>query len=68
MKIVKARKRPPRAVSSRKRARKRDPHDAAIDKRIAAGDDPEAFLCLDCYCWSVDPVFCGCWARAVFPE
>jgi hypothetical protein len=43
-------------------------HESAIEKRIAAGEDPEAFLCIDCYCWSLDPVFCGCWARAVFPE
>ncbi len=62
------RKRPRRATVARKRARKPDTHEATIGKRIAAGEDPEAFLCIDCYCWSVDPVFCGCWARAVFPE
>jgi len=43
-------------------------HDAHIDKRIAAGEQPEAFLCIDCFCWSVDPAFCACWSRAVFPD
>ena len=57
------RRAPPRR---RKPARPND-HDAAIDKRIAAGEEPEAFLCIDCFCWSLEPAFCGCWARAVFP-
>ena len=55
----------------RKRARASDRHAAieeAIEKRIAAGEEPESFLCVDCFCWSLEPVFCGCWARAVFLE
>ena len=49
-------------------ARGRQAHDAVIAKRIAAGEDPESFLCVDCLCWHVDPAFCACWSRAVFPE
>jgi hypothetical protein len=60
-------RRPGRGVAKRPRRRGAD-HETAIEKRIAAGEDPEGFLCIDCYCWSLDPVFCGCWARAVFPE
>jgi hypothetical protein len=51
----------------RKRPRPADA-DAAIEKRIAAGEEPEAFLCIDCVCWSLEPLFCGCWTRALFPE
>jgi hypothetical protein len=57
-----------REVARRKRARRAADSEAAIEKRIAAGEEPEAFLCIDCFCWSLEPVFCGCWARAVFPE
>jgi hypothetical protein len=67
MRILKRRKRPAPSAPTRKRARRPDPVERAIAKRIAAGEEPEAFLCIDCYCWSEDPVFCGCWARAVFP-
>ena len=67
MRLPKRRKRTAAAAPSRKRVRRDDPVERAIAKRIAAGEDPEAFLCIDCYCWSEDPVFCGCWARAVFP-
>jgi hypothetical protein len=40
--------------------------EAAIARRVAAGEDGEAFLCIDCFCWSLEPAFCGCWTRAVF--
>ncbi len=42
--------------------------EAAIAKRIAAGESADAFLCVDCSCWSLEPAFCGCWVRAVFVE
>jgi hypothetical protein len=56
-----------RALPPPKRTRRQDP-ESRIEKRIAAGEEPEAFLCIDCFCWSLEPVFCGCWARAIFPD
>jgi hypothetical protein len=56
-----------RTARRRKGARADDP-DIAIDKRISAGEDPESFLCIDCVCWSLDPLLCDCWTRALFPE
>jgi hypothetical protein len=62
----------PRAKKKKKARRKtavrgRQNHDAVIAKRIAAGEDPEAFLCIDCVCWHVEPALCACWSRALFP-
>jgi hypothetical protein len=56
-----------RNAAARRRSRP-DPTEAAIAKRIAAGEQADAFLCIDCFCWSLEPAFCGCWARAVFVE
>ena len=42
----------PRSPSRRRRP---DPEEALIDARIAAGEDPEAFLCLECFCWMIEP-------------
>ena len=57
-----------KARTRRKTARRiRDAHDALIAKRIKAGEEPEAFLCIDCVCWHVEPAFCACWTRAIFP-
>ena len=64
---MKARK-PARATAPRPVRGRPVDHDAAIEKRIAAGEEAEAFLCIDCFCWSLEPVFCGCWARAAFPH
>ena len=58
-----------KARTRRKTARRvRDVHEALIAKRVAAGEDPEAFLCVDCMCWHAEPAFCACWSRALFPE
>jgi hypothetical protein len=40
--------------------------DAAIARRVSRGEPADAFLCIDCLCWSLEPAYCGCWARAVF--
>ena len=58
-----------KARARRKTARRgRDAHEALIAKRIAAGEEPEAFLCIDCVCWHVEPALCACWTRAIFPD
>jgi hypothetical protein len=37
-----------------------------IARRIALGEDPDDFLCFDCWCWMLEPALCGCWERPVF--
>jgi hypothetical protein len=37
-----------------------------IDRRIAAGEDPQAFLCVECWCWMVEPAYCLCHERALW--
>jgi len=56
----------PRPPRSRSRRRRPDPEEALIDARIAAGEDPEAFLCLECFCWMVEPAYCLCRERAIW--
>lgn len=60
-------RRPARSAPGRRKRPRTADWEADIEKRIAAGEEPEAFLCIDCFCWSLEPVFCGCWARAIFP-
>ena len=65
-------KRAPKARSARRPARRvrpsRRPHpdEAAVDRRIAAGEDAEIFLCVECWCWMLDPAYCLCRERALW--
>jgi hypothetical protein len=47
--------------------RRRRPHrdERVIEARIAAGESPESFLCLDCFCWMLEPAYCLCRLRAL---
>jgi hypothetical protein len=56
------------AQSSRgaRSSRRAHPDEAAIDRRIAAGEDPEIFLCLECRCWMLEPAYCLCLERALW--
>jgi hypothetical protein len=53
-----------RRVPPRPRARRPDPDERAIEARIAAGEDPETFLCWECFCWMLEPAYCLCRERA----
>jgi len=48
--------------------RRQEPHpdEAAIESRIAAGEDVEAFLCIECFCWMLEPAYCLCRERALW--
>ena len=65
-------KRAPKARSAKRTARRqrpwRRPHpdEAAIARRIAAGEDAEIFLCVECWCWMLDPAYCLCRERALW--
>ncbi len=56
-------KRPPRRLRP---ARRPHPDERAIDRRIAAGENPEIFLCVECWCWMLDPAYCLCRERALW--
>jgi len=47
-------------------SRRAHPDEAAIDRRIADGADPEIFLCLECRCWMLEPAYCLCLERALW--
>jgi hypothetical protein len=51
-----------------KRPAPRRPHpdEATVEARIAAGEAPEAFLCVECVCWMLDPAYCLCRERALW--
>jgi hypothetical protein len=55
---------PPPSRASRRRHV--DPDEKAIAARIASGEDPEAFLCIDCACWMLEPAYCLCRERALW--
>jgi hypothetical protein len=65
-------RRAPRARSAQRPARRRrraprpHPDEATIDRRVAAGEDPEIFLCVECGCWMLDPAYCLCRERALW--
>jgi hypothetical protein len=48
------------------RVRRSDPDEAAIERRIASGEAPEAFLCVECWCWMLEPAYCLCRERALW--
>jgi hypothetical protein len=49
-----------------RRARRPHPDEATVDARIAAGEAPETFLCVECFCWMVEPAYCLCRERALW--
>jgi hypothetical protein len=56
--------RPKRAP--RRPARRAHPDEATIEVRIAAGEEPETFLCVECFCWMLEPAYCLCRERAIW--
>jgi hypothetical protein len=53
-------------ASARPARRRPDPDARAIETRIRAGEDAEQFLCLDCYCWMLEPAYCLCRERPIW--
>jgi hypothetical protein len=49
-----------------RRRRRPHPDEASIETRIAAGEDADTFLCLDCFCWLLEPAYCLCRERALW--
>ena len=39
---------------------------SAIERRIAGGEAAEAFLCVECWCWMLEPAYCLCRERALW--
>jgi hypothetical protein len=54
------------ARASRRRRSRPHPDEASIEARIAAGEDADSFLCLDCFCWLLEPAYCLCGERALW--
>jgi hypothetical protein len=48
------------------RTRRPHPDEAAIERRIAGGEPPAAFLCVECWCWMLEPAYCLCRERALW--
>jgi hypothetical protein len=65
-------RRAPKARSDKRPARRArpprrsHPDEAVIERRIAAGEDPRIFLCVECWCWMLDPAYCLCRERALW--
>jgi hypothetical protein len=55
-----------RRLAPRRARRPPHPDEAAVEVRIAAGEPPETFLCVECSCWMLDPAYCLCRERALF--
>jgi hypothetical protein len=49
-----------------RQTRRPHPDEAAIDRRIAGGEAAEAFLCVECWCWMLEPAYCLCRERALW--
>jgi hypothetical protein len=47
-------------------ARRPHPDEIAIERRIAGGEAAEAFLCVECWCWMLEPAYCLCRERALW--